>query len=114
MEYRVVLVPTEDVNKLATADHGLSTYQVEIKLVFEQVQTLHDILVPNQAHDHDLRGDASKNLIIPPRMIGYFVLDNELDGHLETLRTMLCSHHEPISTGAQFVSELVGANKVWV
>ena len=87
------------------------THQVKVDLVLEQVQALDDVLVVHEAEEHDLRGDAPKHVVLPPRVLGHLVLDDELHRDLMVLYPVARSHDEAVSAGAKLVLEAVLLHK---
>lgn len=88
------------------------THQVEVHIILEQVEALDDVLVVHEAQEHDLGRNPTVNLVIPPRVLGHLVLDNELHGDLVALCPVARSHHEPVTASAQLVLEMIVAHKV--
>ena len=87
------------------------THQVEVHIILEQVEALDDVLVVHEAEEHDLRGDASVRVVLPPRVVGHLVLDDELDRDLVAVRTLAGSHDEAVAARAELVLEVVVLDK---
>ena len=90
------------------------TYQIEVQLVLKQVKTLDDILVVDERHDHHLGRHAPEQLVVPPRVLGHLVLNDELDRGLVPGVPVARRHDEAVPARAELVAERLGGPVVSV
>lgn len=90
------------------------TYEIKIKLIFEQVQTLDNVLMIQQPEQQRLRRHHPTTVILHPPMLRHLGLDDKLDRDFTQLEPVTRSHDETVSTCAELVVETVELDELRV
>jgi hypothetical protein len=90
------------------------TCEIKVHPVLKHIKALDDIVMLDEAEQHNLRRDSPNLFMLHPRVVGYLALYDKLDGHLVSLRAMARGHDETVPAGAEFVPKFVRVDEVRV
>lgn len=83
------------------------TYKVEIHVILVQIMAANDVRMLKQAEKKGLSGQGSPPRVLHPRVVGYFVLDDEFDRDLVSPEAMRGRHDEAIAACSEFIAKTV-------
>ena len=100
--------------KQRKAKEQLSTYQVEVKVIFENAEALDNVVMLNAPQYDYLCGQLPGDRVIHPGMIRDLFLDNELDSDFVPPDAVVGRHDKTVTSRTQLILQLVLLGKFGV